>query len=109
MNLKHFIYAIFPFLAGFALKRVIFNENEAISYLACVGISCLLSLVVYTKLILPSIERNYSTFSRTKEMNELQNKYGMGNIEMPTSHIIEEEEKNQNHQKPYTVIAWLHV
>lgn len=109
MNLKHILYGISPFIAGFILKNVVFKDNVDITYLSCIGISCVLSVLAYSKIILPSIERNYSTFSRTNEMNQLQNKYGMGNIDIPKSQIIEQEQKNQNQQKPYTVIAWLHV
>lgn len=109
MNIKHIIYAIFPFVAGLIIKQTIFKESDSISYLFCLGISCVLSLFVYSKLILPNIESKYMTFSDQKRMNELNNKYNMGQIEMPKELLHNEEMQKINHEKTYSRIAWFHI
>ncbi len=111
MNQKHLIYALFPFIAGLALKRLIFSDNETITYLSCVGISCVLSLVVYAKLILPSIENQFGTYSSLKKMNELNSKYGMNSNEIDIANSMSDidNEEQQKQLKGYANIAWFHV
>lgn len=106
MNFKHILYAVFPVIAGYGLKQSIFND---LSLLNCIGISCFASLFVYSKLIIPNIEQNHSTFSRVKQMNDLQSKYNGGTIDFDKSHMIDQEQESSNTQKPYTIIVWLHL
>jgi hypothetical protein len=110
MNQKHLVYALFPFFVGLVLKRMIFNQSD-ISYWFLVGVSCLISMFLYSKVISPYIENQFGTYSSLKKTNELYSKYGMDEVDISKSMstIDDEDEQKQKHLKTYANIALFHI
>jgi hypothetical protein len=110
VNQKHLIYALFPFIVGLVLKRTIFNDSD-ISYWFLVGVLCLASMFVYSKVISPFIENQFNTYSSLNKSNEISSKYGMQEIDITNymSTINDEEKQKQKLQKSYANIVLFHV
>ena len=96
MSLKHILYIVFPFVTGFVAKNIILKNTDT-SYWVFVGVLCLISMFLYSKIITPYIENQYGTYDSLQKTNNLFSKYGIQEIDMSDSvSTINEEEK----QKP---------
>lgn len=95
---------------GLVLKRTIFNDSD-ISYWFLVGVLCLASMFVYSKVISPFIENQFNTYSSLNKSNEISSKYGMQEIDITNymSTINDEEKQKQKLQKSYANIVLFHV
>ncbi len=109
MKIQHIIYLIFPFGAGLFIKQMIFKTSD-FSYLGCVGVACIISMVVYNKIILPILENQYNTHSSLKKTNELYGKFGIDEIDISQSmeNILEDDDRKQYEIKIYSNILWFH-
>jgi len=87
MSAKHFIYAAFPFIVGLIAKKIM--DIPDTSYWFYVSLACILSVFIFVKVILPSID-SYSDFA-----SQIDVKYGY--------------DKRVEGQKPYSYIVGLHI
>lgn len=110
MNLKHILYITFPFVTGFVAKNIILKNTDT-SYWVFVGVLCLISMFLYSKIITPYIENQYETYDSLQKTNKLFSKYGIQEIDMSdsVSTINEEEKQKQKHLKSYGNISLFHM
>lgn len=110
MSLKHILYIVFPFVTGFVAKNIILKNTDT-SYWVFVGVLCLISMFLYSKIITPYIENQYGTYDSLQKTNNLFSKYGIQEIDMSdsVSTFNEEEKQKQKHLKSFGYISLFHM
>ncbi|GEM_PF-2810028 len=87
MNAKHILYLIFPFAVGFIAERIMRIPNT--SFWFCVWLSCIASILIFVKGILPYYEQRFNAVNPIDYKGALDNK--------------------TKDEKPYTYIVGLHM
>lgn len=87
MNIKHFIYLIFPFVIGFIAGQILKIPDT--SYWFYVWLLCIASVFIFVKGILPYHEQKFNAIKDIDIKNAFENK--------------------TNEEKPYTYIVGVHI